>query len=189
MIRHLPNLISLLRVALVPPAGWLLWTGEYRGAFALVLIAALSDALDGEVARRFDLRTRFGEVLDPLADKLLVAVVVLILLLQGLLPMWLVGIVLLRDVVILGGAAAYGMLFARVEIAPSMVSKINTIAQLTMVIILLIVLAEFPLLSAWLDVLLDPWIFVGVAVLTAWSGIDYVVVWSRRAVNDAKSRT
>ncbi len=188
MIRHLPNLISLLRLALVPPAGWLLWTGEYRGAFAVVLIAALSDALDGEIARRFDLRTRFGEVLDPLADKLLVAVVVLMLFIQGFLPLWLVGIVLLRDVVILGGAAAYGLLFSSVEIAPSVVSKINTIGQLTMVIVLLVVLADIPYLSVWLDVLLDPWMFIAVAILTVWSGIDYVVVWSRRAVNDAKSR-
>ena len=188
MIRQLPNLITIVRLLLVPPVGWLLWHQDYGVALAVIAIAGISDGIDGELARRFDWRSRFGQFADPLADKLLVAVMFVVLLVQQHIPIWLAVVVVLRDLVIVGGAAAYRLLFDDIEISPTFVSKTNTVVQVVLPILVLVTLLDVPALSALVGATVEPWFFGLVAVLAVWSGLDYVISWSRKAITGMHER-
>ncbi|HET8899580.1 MAG TPA: CDP-alcohol phosphatidyltransferase family protein, partial [Rhodanobacteraceae bacterium] len=126
------------------------------------------------LARRFGWFTRLGAWLDPAADKLMLMVAYLSLAWVGVTPWWLAALVVLRDVVIVAGALAYRWLRGALEVAPSRLSKINTLVQILYVLVILI---DFqPLL--YLNPALLGWL---VAVLTVASGVDYVVRFARKA--------
>ncbi len=174
--RDIPNLISVLRILLVVPVVYLLLQRRFREAMLLFFIAGVSDALDGFLARRFDWRSRLGGILDPLADKVLLVSVFLCLGWLGALPWWLVALVILRDLVIVGGALAYHFTVERLEAEPSLVSKLNTTLQILLALAVVYDLgfSELPKLLLWGLIYL-------VTLTTLLSGIDYVVNWSRRA--------
>ncbi|MGC1951001.1 MAG: CDP-alcohol phosphatidyltransferase family protein, partial [Gammaproteobacteria bacterium] len=102
--RNLPNAITVLRFLLVAPIVACLLIDEYSWAFGLFVLAALSDGVDGFLARHYDWHSRLGTYLDPLADKALMTAVYVTLGWQDVLPMWLIALVILRDAMILGGA-------------------------------------------------------------------------------------
>jgi cardiolipin synthase (CMP-forming) len=179
--RHLPNVITVLRILLVLPMAWVLAAQNYLMGVVLMVVAGASDGLDGWLARRFAWTTRFGATADPLADKLLVGVLFVILTLQAHLPLWLVALVVTRDLLILGGALAYRGLFGPAEFKPTFVSKCNTAAQLLLLLTLLVGLSDIPYISALALWLVYPWLISAVAVLGVWSGMDYLITWSRRA--------
>ncbi len=185
---HLPNIITVLRILLVIPTGWLMWQTRYPEAFALMAIAGLSDALDGFLARRFNWMSKLGAALDPLADKLLVAVVFVVFTLQGLIPLWVAVIVLLRDFVIVAGAGVYKVLYEEVEIAPTFVSKANTAMQIITLLLLMASLLEIEFLSALAGQLVNPYCFYILAVLGVSSGIDYMFTWGSKAYRQGKQR-
>ena len=106
----IPNAISLLRIALIVPILMLILRGEYAWALGLFFFAGFSDGLDGYLATRFNWQTRLGGLLDPVADKLLVAGLFITLAWVGQIPAWLATVVILRDIVIFGGAVAYNFL-------------------------------------------------------------------------------
>ena len=85
-MRHLPNIVTVIRIILVFPTTWFLWQGQTLQAFALMLIASFSDALDGALARRYHWKSDLGRLLDPLADKFLVAAVFIVFTIQNLIP-------------------------------------------------------------------------------------------------------
>lgn len=180
-VHQVPNLITILRVALVGPAAWLLWHNHVGYALALIAVAGLSDAIDGELARRFNWRTRFGAIADPTADKLLVLVIFAVLAIQGHLPLWLLTIVVARDVVIVSGALTYRHLFGHLDIKPMLLSKINTGSQVLMLILLLVARTDVEMLATISAAIVEPTGFIVVAVFSATSGVQYVIVWSRRA--------
>ena len=93
----LPNYLSMLRIVLVLPIAWLLWKNQVMGAFWLMLVAGFSDALDGFLARRYGWQTELGTLLDPLADKFLVAAMYLVFTLQDLIPLWLICLLYTSD--------------------------------------------------------------------------------------------
>ena len=179
--RQVPNLVTILRIVLVAPAAWFLWHDQVGYALALIAVAGLSDAVDGELARRFNWRTRFGAIADPAADKLLVVVIFAALAIQGHLPVWLLTVVVARDVVILSGALTYRRLFGHLDIEPMLLSKINTGSQVVLLILLLVARIEVEPLAAICAAIVEPTGFVVVAVFSATSGAQYVIVWSRRA--------
>ena len=185
---HLPNIITVLRILLVIPTGWLMWQTRYPEAFALMAVAGLSDALDGFLARRFNWMSKLGAALDPLADKLLVAVVFVVFTLQGLIPLWVAVIVLLRDFVIVAGAGVYKVLYEEVEIAPTFVSKANTAMQIITLLLLMASLLEIEFLSALAGQLVNPYCFYILAVLGVSSGIDYMFTWGSKAYRQGKQR-
>ena len=187
LVRQLPNVITILRFVLVVPAGWLLWQGNVVEALVVIAVAGLSDALDGALARRFDWRTEFGAVADPAADKLLVMVVFAVLTLQSHIPIWLLAIVVGRDVVIVSGALTYRFLFGELEVAPTLLSKINTGAQIVLLLLTLLHLTGSEPMATWVD-LVDPVGFVLVGASSVLSGVQYVVVWSRRAQLESRRR-
>ena len=184
MLRSIPNIITILRILLIVPTAGLLLDERYLAGLILAAIAGLSDALDGALARRFSWSSSFGAYADPLADKLLVGTMFLILLWQGHVPLWLAVVVISRDVIILLGALAYRLIFEKVELNPSFISKLNTAMQIAMLLFVLVGLVDAGALSRFAVAILDPWGFVVVATLGVSSGVDYVFTWSRRAIQE-----
>lgn len=175
LLRQIPNAISIFRILLVFPIILLMLSQQYAEALILFAVAGFSDALDGFLAKRFRWQTWIGGLLDPLADKLLLVSSFIALGWLGLLPWWLVGLVFLRDLVIVTGAVIYHFRIGKVGGEPTLISKVNTFMQILLV--LLVVLAQvFAVPPLALTILLYL-----VAVTTISSGIDYVVKWSRRA--------
>ncbi len=134
---NIPNIITLVRAVLVPIVFWLVLTGEDAIAFFLFVIAGVSDAVDGYLARRYDLRTEIGAYLDPLADKLLIVSIFIGLGLRAVLPDWLVYTVVGRDVLILAAIVLSWLLSKPVAIAPLMISKATTAAQISLAAVVL----------------------------------------------------
>ncbi|MBM3601946.1 MAG: CDP-alcohol phosphatidyltransferase family protein [Alphaproteobacteria bacterium] len=133
----LPNLLSLARLLLVPVVVWLLMAGQHALAFWLFVLAGISDAIDGFLARQLDARSELGGYLDPLADKALLVAVYITLGLQGVMESWLVILVVFRDLLIVGGVLLLQTLGHRPEMAPLPVSKANTAAQISFAVLLL----------------------------------------------------
>ena len=127
---NIPNFISLGRVILVPFVFWLLVTGQIRAAFFAFIIAGISDAVDGYLAKSFGWKTELGAYLDPLADKLLIVCIFLALGVGGQLPLWLVITVVSRDILIVIAIVLSWLLSNPVRIRPLGVSKANTVAQI-----------------------------------------------------------
>jgi cardiolipin synthase len=175
--RDIPNVITALRFLLVPPVVILLLQERFTAALIVFGVAGFSDGLDGFLARRFDWRSRLGGIMDPLADKLLLVSVFVTLGWLGLIPAWLVLLVILRDLVIIAGATFYHMRIEQFEAEPSIASKLNTAAQILLALAVLYSSGIQTLPVMLMDVLL-----YGVLVTTLWSGFDYVWTWGRRAM-------
>jgi cardiolipin synthase len=175
-LRWLPNAISLLRIVLIAPILYYIVGARYDLALALFFIAGFSDGLDGYLAKTFNWHTRLGALLDPIADKLLVAGAFVTLASQGLLPVWLATLVVIRDVVIIGGAMAYNFLIRPVQGEPTKISKLNTMFELLLV---LTVLARAG--YGWPDEITIVVLGAAVLVTVVISGTDYVWSWSQRA--------
>lgn len=175
-LRWLPNAISLMRIALVVPVVLTMLEGRFEQAIVIFFIAGFSDGVDGWLAKRFDWHTRLGGILDPVADKLLVASAFITLVYTGHVPLWLAAMVVLRDVIIVGGATAYNFLVGPVEGEPTRISKVNTALEL-LYVLLVLSRAAF----GWPPEAIVTVLGAGVLVTVVVSGIDYVWSWSRRA--------
>lgn len=180
-LRHLPNLISALRIALVAPLLATILLGRYEAALAIAVVAGVSDGVDGYLARRFRWQSRLGSILDPVADKLMLVGCMVVLGWLGEVPRWLVVLVVARDAVIALGALAWHRILHNFEARPSWLSKTTTVAQIGFV---LLVLADHAF--GWnVRMAMAVWI---VAVLTAASGLDYVMRWGRLARHELERR-
>jgi cardiolipin synthase len=174
--RFLPNAICIVRIMLVGPLVWLLVDGRYAAALALLIVAGISDGLDGFLAKTFDWRTRLGGLLDPAADKLLLVSVFLALTYVGLVPFAVTAVVVARDVVIVLGAICYQLLIAPVKGEPSAISKLNTACQLAFVFFTLTSVA-----FAWPPRVSLLVLGASVVFTSIVSGLNYVLRWSTRA--------
>lgn len=187
-MRFLPNIISILRILLVIPTVKYLWHNEYAKALTVFFIAGASDGLDGFLARRFGWMSRLGSVLDPLADKLLMTAIYFTLGLMGQLPIWLVVLVIGRDLVIVFGALAYRLLVKEITMQHLLISKFNTGAQILLVLLVIYHLSTFPL-AAQIPTGVISFLIYFVAFTTIASGVAYVIIWSKRARNELRVRT
>ncbi len=175
---NVPNLLSLARILAVPVMVWLMLNGRAMGAFWVFVAAGASDALDGFVAKRFGAESELGKYLDPLADKALLVSAYLALGYLGELPLWLVIMVVFRDILIVGGAILLHTITQAMKPRPLLISKINTAAQ---IILAAGVLANIGFgVDGWADVLVEVMVFA-VAASTALSGLAYLEEWSRQA--------
>jgi len=173
---NLPNALTLLRFALVPLIALCLLRGDYATASVLFFASALSDVADGMIARHWNLRTRFGAIADPLADKATMLTVAVLLAYQQTLPWWLAAAVASRDALIVGGALAYHFMVQRFDMAPSVVSKLNTASEFALLVAAMAARAGWVADGPWREVLL------GFTLLTIFvSGAHYVFVWGRKA--------
>ena len=173
-MHSIPNLISVLRLLLVPLTVWLIISEAYGWAFVSFLVAGASDGVDGYLARRFDWRTRLGAYLDPLADKALLVSVFVTLAFLKLIPAWLAIVVVSRDALIVGAVLLSRLMDHPVHVQPLMVSKVNTVAQILFVVAVLGVAALGKPLGRVVDYGSIP-----VALLTALSGAAYLAAWLR----------
>jgi cardiolipin synthase len=177
----LPNVITFGRLCAVPLAVWLVMERRFEAAFFLFLAAGLSDAVDGWLARRNGGGNSVGALLDPVADKALLVSMYVTLGLANHLPVWLVILVVFRDVLIIGGFLLVSALGHPMGWEPLLVSKLNTAAQIALVGI---VLAQLGLdlrifgLDAVLAYLHTALIYV-VAATTVISGAGYLMRWTR----------
>lgn len=175
----LANMITIMRLLLVPAVIYWLLSGEWRLAFAGFLIAGVSDAVDGFIARRFNQRTRLGAYLDPAADKLLLVSVFVVLGLLGELPLWLVIAAVSRDALIVGAVVLGSLMASPLDMKPLMVSKANTAVQ---IVLAAVVLAE---LAFGMDFgAVRPGLVVLSGLLTVASAGAYLLAWSRHMSNN-----
>lgn len=133
----IPNVLTLIRILLTPVIVWLLLAGRLDCALLVFFIAGLTDGLDGLIARLFHQKTKLGAYLDPLADKLLLVSSFILLAYLNLAPIWLAVIIVSRDVIILLGMMTLLFHNVRVEIKPSIISKLTTLVQLMTVLAVL----------------------------------------------------
>jgi cardiolipin synthase len=171
---NLPNTITIARFLLVPVVVWAIASMQMRIAFWLFVAAALSDMLDGFLAKRFRMTSEFGAYLDPLADKAMLMSIYVSLALAGLLPLWLVIAVVSRDLMILGAIIVSWLVDRPLKIHPLMVSKVNTTAQF--------ILASLVLGTRAFGVEpgpLQPILITAVGILTGLSAAAYLRAWMR----------
>lgn len=174
--RDIPNLISLLRLLAVIPVVFLLLEHRYGWALVLFAIAGISDGLDGFLAKRFDWRSRLGGILDPLADKVLLVACFLVLGTLSLIPVWLVVAAVFRDLLITGGALLYNYRVEELEAAPIVTSKINTLLQILLVVLVMANAGPLPL-PDWVIAALVWACLASILV----SGGQYVWIWGHKA--------
>jgi cardiolipin synthase len=133
----IPNLITLGRILLVPVLVWAITSGEMRIAFLLFLAAGISDAVDGFLAKRFGMATELGAYLDPLADKAMIVSIYVALGIAEAIPHWLVILVVSRDIMIVGAVMLSWLVNKPVALKPLMISKLNTVAQIVLALVVL----------------------------------------------------
>jgi cardiolipin synthase (CMP-forming) len=181
-MRHLPNIICLCRIALIWPIISGLVGGAYERTLLLFAVAAFSDGLDGWLAKRFGWASRIGAWLDPLADKLLLVSVFLVLTWLGLVPRYLAVAAVGRDVLIGFGAIIYSMAWGPLRGRPILSSKINTVLQIAYVL-LVVVHAQWAQPPATVLQALGAATFATVL----YSGVAYLREFTRRALQPAVS--
>lgn len=169
-----PNLITICRILLVPLTIWLMLSGAFAFAFGAFILAGLSDAVDGFLARRFQLQTELGEILDPIADKALLVSIFVALGILGHLPAWLVILVATRDVLIVGAVVISWFMERPVPTKPLWISKVNTTGQILLAGTTLAALG----FGLELELLLAAGIVITAALTTA-SGAIYLRNWTR----------
>ncbi|MGR7996063.1 CDP-alcohol phosphatidyltransferase family protein [Xanthobacter sp. ZOL 2024] len=170
----LPNAITVVRILLVPAVVWAIGVGETQLAFWLFLAAGISDGLDGFIAKRFHMQTELGAYLDPVADKALLISIYVALAVVELIPRWVAIAVVSRDVMIIGAVVLSLVMAKPVTIAPLLVSKVNTAAQ--------IAFAAFVLASSGFAIHLPQAFALGltaVGLLTGLSAAAYLAAWMR----------
>jgi cardiolipin synthase len=170
----IPNLITIGRLCLVPLIVWLILAPQPVAAFVVFVVAGASDAVDGFVARQLNLRSDLGAYLDPLADKALLVSIYVAMAALNEIPVWLTILVVSRDVLIVGGVVLAWMLSTPIAMKPSTVSKVNTLAQITLAAVALGDVAFGQHL-----VTLRDWLAYAVAALTIASAGLYVAEWVR----------
>lgn len=137
----IPNVITLGRIMLVPIVVWAIVSSQMEIAFAVFLIAGISDAVDGFLAKRFNMASELGALLDPLADKALLVSIYMALGIWGAIPRWIVILVVSRDIMIVTAVLVSWLFDKPVRIKPLMVSKLNTVAQVGFAALVLAALA------------------------------------------------
>lgn len=175
----IPNLITLLRLFLVPVSVMMIAMHDWQSAFLAFVVAGVSDAADGLIARHFNMKTELGAYLDPIADKALLVSCFITLSVVGEVPVWLTIAVVFRDLLIVGAIILCWVLEKPMPIRPLMISKINTAVQLLFIAAILGNHAY----GRWIDVpIADFWerpAALVVAGLTLASALAYLAQWLR----------
>src|ERR1700689_3028983 len=181
-MRHLPNLICLLRIVLIWPIVVALEQAAYERTLVLFFIAAASDGLDGFLAKRYHWTSELGKFLDPMADKLLLVGVFLVATWYGLIPRWLTIAAVGRDPLILFGSLAFHIFWGPLNGRPMISSKINTLLQL-LYVLAIVAHAGYGLPPASLLNVLA-WLTLATVLI---SGTSYVREFTRRALQVARA--
>src|SRR3569623_457113 len=168
------NLITLGRIVLVPLVVWAIASSQLMVAFVLFAVAGLSDAIDGFLAKRFNMTTELGALLDPIADKALLVSIYVALGITGAIPRWIVILVVSRDFMIVGAMIVSWILDNPMPVKPLMASKLNTVAQVGFAALVLASLGFY--FKAWPYVAILLW---AVTVLSLWSVVLFFLACCR----------
>ena len=171
---NIANLLTLLRFGLVPIVIVAIVNKEWTLAFVLFVVAGVTDAIDGFVARKFDMRTELGAYLDPLADKALLVSIYITLSISNIIPSWIAILVVSRDIMIVGAVIVSWLLENPVEINPLKLSKANTLVQISFAALMLFSLA----FALPLEALIRGGLVL-VTALTVASMLAYLATWFR----------
>jgi cardiolipin synthase len=177
---YIPNLLTFARIGLVPLLLVLLQEQKFSLSLAVFIVAGLTDALDGFIAKRFNAQTRLGAILDPLADKALLVSSYVMLSIMGIIPFWLMVVVVFRDIVIVIGYLIMVLFFGKVEMQPLRISKINTVLQIGFIIVVLSALSGVTQINVVI-----PSLEFAVLASSIVSGATYVYIWSIKATQDS----
>lgn len=167
-----PNILTVMRLALVPLFIILIDESRFGEALVVFIVAGITDALDGFIAKHFKCETRIGAILDPLADKALLIAAYLMLAGIEMIPFWLMIVVVSRDIIILGGCLLITLIDKMPDMSPSRISKLNTFLQIVTVVVVLMTSAAWFDFSPYLDVFC-----YAVLVSSVLSGAFYVWQW------------
>ncbi len=176
----IPNFITIARLLGVPLIVWLMIADRFVEATILFIIAGISDAADGFIAKRFGATSELGAYLDPIADKALLVSVFVTLGFKGVLPAWLTVLVVSRDLFIVGGLLLSYVLANPMEVRPLRVSKANTLAQILLIALVLGDRSGATVFQPFLAAAV-----LAVAALTVASAAAYLVEWVRHMTGDA----
>ena len=165
---NIPNSLTILRILLIPCYVGLLVYGKFDQALIVLLVAGLTDALDGAIARMKNQYTRLGGVLDPLADKMLLISGFVTLSMIHLVPSWVTILVVSRDVILMLGTAVAHFTDSRVDITPTFLGKGTTFLQLSYVVMVIFLTSRRIDLSVMLPLLF------GMVAFTLLSGLHYL---------------
>lgn len=184
-LRTLPNIITGMRLVAVPVVIWLVLTDRMTAAFCVFVAAGVSDAVDGYLAKRFNARTVLGSYLDPLADKLLLVAIYVLMGRAGHIPLWLVMLVIMRDAALLGGSVLLVRADRTAAMRPLLISKLNTLLQIVLAAVVLARLGVgFPPAGPWQDILVYT-----VAATTVISAFAYLIRMGTGNPSTAPGRT
>jgi cardiolipin synthase len=181
---QIPNILTIVRIILVVPFAICVYSEQYIEALVLFFVAGLSDGVDGFLARQFNWKSRFGAIADPLADKLLLVTAYIILAWTQQIPLWLLLLVLGRDLFIVLGALLYHFFISHYDVKPSWLGKACTLIQIVYVLLLMMSLASLPM-PIW-AVEYGLW---AVAIITMLSGAHYFCIWGIKASRIIKNKS
>lgn len=187
--RSLPNILTALRLIAVPYVLFHILQDNLTAAFYLFVFAAITDYVDGYLARHWRVETKFGRIFDPIADKALLMGSYIALAYTGHIPEWLMYLIVGRDILIIGGAIIIYLFNLPVRLIPFFISKVNTFLQLILVVSILI--ADFSLYDALSSELYSQFmegLLYITALTTILSGIEYVFYFVRQNLRAVKRR-
>lgn len=181
MLRYLPNALTFLRLLLAVPLGMLILNHEYGLALLVGILAGISDALDGFAARKLGAFSQFGAALDPVADKTLVLIAFLSFASVELIPWYVAITIIARDIIIVCGALCYRLLIGSFTFAATPLSKVNMVVQISFCVLILAAQLHRGISAAMIDN--ATWLVLAIAII---SGFDYVLTWSRKALQQKR---
>ena len=173
---NLPNLITIFRLLLTPYIVWLILSEKYLLCFICFIISGVSDGLDGFLAKKFNQKTLLGSYLDPIADKFLIMSSIVLLGYNGFVPIWLVIIIVSRDIAILGAVIISWMLNTNLKIEPLVISKFNTFFQIFYIALIFIIIINNRYFISFQNTLFELTTYL-IALLTVVSWLSYLKVW------------
>jgi cardiolipin synthase (CMP-forming) len=180
VLRHLPNLLTWLRLAAAPALAFLLVSGADRAALGVFAFAGLSDAADGFLAKRFGIASRFGRFLDPAADKLLMLASFVTLTVLKVTPLWLTLLIIARDAAIVAGIVLARFLDVPVRVAPLLIGKASTAMQIAYIALALLMLTfgfRWPGIESFA---IDATAFLTIVSWIAYGGVGVKALLRRR---------
>ena len=169
MLKHVPNALTIIRFLLIPVIVISIFNGNYIIAFIFFTVSGITDIADGCIARKFNLISNFGKLMDPLADKLTQIATIASLTLKNIIPIWILAIVLLKELIMIAGASfLYGK---DVVVYSKWYGKLATVLFYVAIVFSLLI-NQFELPSIWSN--LDLWLFYLALFATVFSLLMYI---------------
>ena len=183
-VKDIPNLLTSMRILLIAPLVYVLLQEDYFLALWIIVVAGATDGLDGFLAKHYQWESRIGSILDPIADKLLLISSFIALAWLEHIPTWLMGLVLGRDFAIVLGGLAYHFLIGPFAMEPLLLSKLNTLCQILLIVVILIGQLSWSVIPE----MMPEWLIYLVACTTGVSGFQYIWYWGGQAWRVSKAQ-